>query len=125
MNKERLLRLANEILPHVPAEKFDMRTWKCGTTACAAGWAASDKQFRREGLSITTRSSGAVVPTFKDEANTVRYGYAACCAFFGLQWREAEFLFSPTNYACGGGPEDTTPAEVSERIRMLVRGHRD
>lgn len=38
MNRERLAILRDH-LPTIPEKHFDMREWKCGTTACIGGWA--------------------------------------------------------------------------------------
>ena len=53
MNRERL-ELLIDVLSKVPLPRFDIGTWgmhnKCGTVACALGWAALDPRMNEQGL---------------------------------------------------------------------------
>lgn len=53
MNRERL-ELLIDVLSKVPPPQFDIGTWgmhhKCGTVACALGWAALDPRMNEQGL---------------------------------------------------------------------------
>lgn len=86
--RRRLERLY-EIVKSIPYKQFDMNTWgerkpKCGTVACALGWAARDKGFRKEGLHL----DGGGLPTFNGE-----FGSAAGREFFNLSIGDADDLF--------------------------------
>ena len=130
MNKERLLRLANEILPKVVEEKFDMGVWQCDTSACAMGWACMDPVFKSEGLQFNTASnygnSGySVYPWFEGEVT-----FRAAAKFFGLSEKQAEYLFDPGSYQDAAyrnrkrinylGYMMVAKEDVIERIHMLV-----
>lgn len=95
MNKERLLILA-DFLDTVPEDRFDMRRWadagfsdgKCGTRACALGWACTILEFQQLGLYLEEQypdttdrrfapaldyhgdeNYGGALPSFNDEEN--------------------------------------------------------
>lgn len=74
-------------LRDLPAEKFDMVSWKCGTTACAVGWAASLDHFKEQGLAL---ADGDVYempcPTMPapDGSDVRLYGYDTAQELFGF-----------------------------------------
>lgn len=113
MNKERLLRLAEEILPNVPEDNFNLATWKerneCGTTACAIGWACLDEQFNEEGL------------TYDEIYATPRYNnhlfWRAVREFFGLTQEQACDLFMEGGYDV---EKRYHRRAVMDRIKMYV-----
>lgn len=53
---EQLIRVLRELPAHEKKKHFNMGVWitktKCGTVACAAGWAGLDPWFRRRGLKV-------------------------------------------------------------------------
>jgi hypothetical protein len=106
MHKERLLRLA-DLLDIVPADQFNLSHWKCGTTACAVGWACTIPEFQAEGLHLTDND-----PVFGDFAS-----WPAVRMFFELDKQDANHLFFVWDYP---NRNRTTPAEVATRIRELV-----
>lgn len=66
-------------LRDLPAEKFDMGSWKCGTTACAVGWAASLEHFKAQGLTLE-----GFCPAMPDPELGIRlYGYLTAQELFG------------------------------------------
>ena len=119
MNKERLLRLARDILPNVPEEKFNLKTWKCGSAACAVGWAASDPQFKKEGFKLY---SGLFGPDDNRQVFTPSYGdlggWSAVEKFFGIDFDHAQYLFSDEAYG------SATKEHVIQRIEEFVAGER-
>jgi|SRR6185437_8822776 len=108
--RERLLRLANVVLPNVSHDEFDMTVWDCGTVACAAGHAARDPVLAAEGLSVEWTSD-------RSQAATVRYqqsqGTYALERFFELPPWRAELIFLP---ACYAAPSAINPSDVRGRI---------
>lgn len=110
MNKERLLKLA-DFLDTVPAEKFDLRTWQCGTTACAVGWACTMPEFQDEGLVLANRW-----PDFIPFPMYIGYTcWTAVKQFFELTSVNADHLFDAGEYEPGATPQD-----VAVRIRRVV-----
>ena len=116
--KTKLAKLADFLENEVKPEWFYLGTWasagfaerKCGTTACAAGWATV--AFPNQGFELKT------------EAITYK-GYTsieAVAAFFDINLHAAQFLFLPSHYLLGKREKK----HVVQRIRTLVRtGHFD
>lgn len=116
MNKEALLKVA-EILDKVNPEKFDLKGWKCGTTACACGHAAMDPWFYEQGFSIK-----GLEPYL-----TISYkglqGWDAIEEFFDLNINDSFYLFEEDSYEDGFEKnKKTPPLEVADRIREFVKG---
>lgn len=140
LNISRLERLCT-ILDDVDAKHFDLTNWaspRCGTTACAVGWAALDPGFREEGfhlVAIKTRvwsseqiffepsqlsdvkagllwDSFGGAPCFEDKKN-----WDAVRAFFGVTQPQARWLFLPSSYS---EVEARNPRAVARRIRTLL-----
>lgn len=117
--KERLTLLA-DFLMEVPVKQFEMFAWragrdcddetlmqhKCGTSACAVGWACAMPEFKAEGLHYAL--NGPVYGP-DDAWNAVRM-------FFGLQYHEATALFSSDSYE-----DNVAPVDVATRIRLFMR----
>jgi hypothetical protein len=101
--RERLQRLA-EVMATVAPEKFDIRGWDCGATACAAGHAARDPVLAAEGL-----LSGPYVGG--DMSYKGARGFSALRVFFGLSPSEIDLIFWQGCYE-----KNPTPSEVRERI---------
>ena len=114
MNKERLLRLARDILPNVPEENFDLGTWKCGTSACAVGWAAADPQFNEEGFKLDKQSKGPLASFIFMPWYEGLGGWSAVEKFFGIDFDQAQNLFSDEAYG------SATKAHVIQRIEEFV-----
>lgn len=135
-NKIRLNRLnhALTVLKAIPKKKFEMGFWmkrnffdkplnikipdnfvnvSCTSAACALGWFASDRTFRRAGLRWYETANGDGI-----DYNNHKDQYAGA-AFFGLTSREADNLFLPDRYM--ETTDDITPRHVAERIRKLIK----
>lgn len=112
-SNKRLLKLA-ELLDTVPPKQFDMGTWKCGTTACAAGWAASDKWFKDRGLTL-------IPDRYWDDPEQweIKFGqdvaFAAAAKFFLVTYEEAELLF---------GNDSATPKQEAKILRKFVENRK-
>jgi hypothetical protein len=120
MNIARLKHLIRVLL-NAPIERFDMIEWKCGTTACAAGWAAQDPDFNIEGfiLADKTRTEPAR-PAYITEYETL-YEWEAIMAFFGLDVIQAGYLFLDLQYVDEHGKEFfARPKDVVERIEKMI-----
>ncbi len=120
-NIERLKRLV-EILQEVKADKkhadkFNMGDWGlrrtgCGTHHCAAGWAATDKQFKKDGFKLVFGSSRQAQITYTNPETKDFYdGYEACEEFFEIDSELTLQLFSPGRY----------PAQKWEDISFVIR----
>lgn len=90
MNTERLQHLIT-ILRQVPAEDFDMAVWKCGTAACAVGWACLDPAFNEQGLSFAMPQE---LPTYASSRGGMCVHWDAVEVFFDLSELQARRLFS-------------------------------
>ncbi len=125
MNIERLTRLAN-FLETVPREHFDLSWWsaeastghRCGTFACAGGWACAIPEFREAGLragrsSIHPGPGGTGVPLFEGFE-----GYHALRKFFGLTELQEDWIFNPDFYPWR---KHGDPMAVVKRIRSMVK----
>lgn len=106
------------ILQLVPLERFSLRTWKCGTTACAVGWACMDPLFNLQGL--IHYGSGPYYEKPDAEPNEFYTHWAAVEMFFGLDEEQALHLFSPTHYNNVRRP---IPQDVIARIEALIQGN--
>lgn len=115
MNRERLEHLIT-VLERVERENlpFDMDDWAvdpldCGTAACAAGWAARDPEFQKQGLSLSL----AWGPSFAGEV-----GAEAMAVFLDIAGWDSVRLFIPDEYNL---PSDSIrPAHVIACIRVLL-----
>lgn len=142
MKKERLLKVV-ERLRQVRVEQakgkiaaeFNMSYWgklvnpgtfknrknlSCVTAACAIGHCGT--LFKAEGfkLVIGRDDSTCVVPVYQNEE-----GYDAVAKFFGIDYSDAEYLFSPGAYRreeSFSSQYNPTPTEVAERIENFVYG---
>lgn len=98
------------------SEEFDTRSsyklkkaldpkHRCGTIACAAGWAAVYPPFNALGLRPTT-------------GGTLKFGrkenYSALAAFFGVSYFDASALFGPRSVASG----------LTEGLHLMKSSHR-
>jgi hypothetical protein len=116
----RLLVLA-DFLEKLPEERFNYARWvgsswagkpdlSCGTTACALGWAGTIKEFNSLGLEIVSLGldpdgSGRHHIGFKSHGKVVE-PIRAAIELFGLNYEEAEFLFTPDSTLEMGAAED-------------------
>lgn len=101
---------------------------QCGFAACAVGWAATYKPFRRTGLKMVIEPSGSFMGGGMEARYKGRIDADAVTHFFGLQQDsgllysshtdEWEYLFGPHSY---DGRSDPTPARVAKRIRKFVK----
>lgn len=130
MNIPRLTHLTR-ILATVPPEQFDMHEWRCGTAACAVGWAAQDSQFNAEGLVLQQgdtvfTSDGSYILCFPalvgpeaDGYFEPQQGFDAVNAFFGLNMHQSMRLFLRASY-----DRPASPMDVIARINDLITWQR-
>lgn len=95
---------------HLPTT-FDMNDWRCGTAACAIGWAATDEWFNSRGLTLDCGMTGN--PQFNDKEN-----WAAVAEFFKISVADATYLFSAYSYKRA---DDVKPGQVAKRIKKYIR----
>lgn len=133
---ERLTKLADlldTITPQREAAEgleWSMGFWKrqekspdCRTSACAAGWAASDPWFIERGLKLVYLPSDfaglnhwAVVYDGTDPHDSTN----ALAQFFHIPIEVAEAFFIPQSYDLA--LKDVTPAVVADRVRAYIAG---
>lgn len=146
MNVDRLTQLA-DVLCNVPVTKFNMSYWgryegkdapkqlditKCGTAACAFGWACSIPEFQAAGLKLISWGGRGEAMYYVVQLTTpcMTYtDYRAAAKFFDLTWDEAAWIFNPVAYRPEAADEEwetgsVTPAQVVERIESLLAGKR-
>lgn len=142
VQKKRLLQLADlleEDAKNKKGVKFDLGTWgsadevenfkmSCDTTACAFGLAALSGKFKRAGLSYRIQKANwsdvhYLNPIFTDKDGLEFEGFAAAIKIFGINERDAFWLFSEEAY---GGPTTGAKGErkVAARIRAFVEGEK-
>ena len=122
--RARLLRLA-AFLETVPNRRFYMYSWfddikaggvvcdlppptktRCGTSACALGWATSIPAFRRAGLTVRMYKGDMIRPLFGRLE-----GEDAAKAFFGITTSEVEELFLG---------DQVTPKKKARELRTVA-----
>ena|ERR1700674_5192303 len=93
-------------------DRISQRT-SCGTAYCAAGWAAQDLEFIKQGLELV---AGEIF--YNDVGPEDGRRFKALEAFFGLQRKESDLLFGSHLYG-----EDIVPKEeVLHNIDRLLAG---
>lgn len=133
-HKRRLLKLA-DFLDSLPPRRFDYSSWtgldykpgqdltahRCGTTACALGWACAMPAFRRLGAELDEDGS----PRLK--GRPYAYSEAVSEHLFGLTEDEHNYLFSPcceppfdTDGWPDSPPDEATPKQVAKHLRLFV-----
>lgn len=119
MNKERLLKLAEFLETSVPNEEFDLGSWRCGTTACAVGWACTMPEFTQQGLVWSTMEDDFASPYYKDQVTGKEFsGWNAVGKFFlGV---EKDYMLKYNLFAPDFYPSNPTPQMVAARIRQTV-----
>lgn len=128
-NIERLQKL-HDLLGNLKTEfphmKFDINDWSkpddgCGTAACAVGFACIHPWFNEQGLiPVGTKHDWwpALDPTiFPGYPSGALEAWVAIRAFFELDHRTAEYLFSGYRYR---EDVDVTPEMVQARIMEVI-----
>ncbi len=119
--KEKLLELARFLVEEVKPQWFDLSNWadkgfsqkKCGTTACAMGWATVC--FPKSGLKLKLEDEWGddLLLVYKEH-----YGFEAAAAFFGLiSLNEAYYLFDPGGYNLRSNKK----SNVAKRLREIAK----
>jgi len=118
MHRDRVERLIR-FLEELDNEDFFLGTWvgevenglpKCGTVACALGWACSIPEFRALGLHFEYLA-WEWVPYFDNDVC-----YMAAAKFFDIAINDAHIIFSPVHYSSRYVPK----YEVIERLQRLL-----
>lgn len=136
VGRNRLRALAYFLLT-LPEEKFNMRIWagrnstetynfvlnefscdlnKCGTAACAFGWASEifpELERTPDGFRIV--KPGATRGRKSKTAYSIDEIIALAAKFFGLRYAEADYLFAPE------GMGNVTTQDEAQRILNLVQ----
>jgi hypothetical protein len=128
VNKERLLKLA-DFLERVDPSNFNWNFWaskqcvakaaahgdpqrpRCGTTACALGWAGMMPEFQALGLVTDPKSDDVSL-------NGVFGAGRAAETFFGLDNYQTSAIFGG---AFGGSEPSRNPKYVACKIRKMVK----
>lgn len=134
-NIERLKELQN-LLIKVPVDQFDLGVWfdsvdsegkefselagKCGTSACAVGWACTHKEFNKQGLIYEIDEDNHGFPVYRDDT-----GWDAVERFFDLNINVAELLFDESWYEDKFYNDATnelkiTTQDVANRIQIVI-----
>lgn len=114
--KRLLTKLANGLEKKVKPEWFDLSSWaehgwkrhKCGTTACAAGWATT--LVPESGLRLDRE-----IELVHGRGWRTRYGFGACQSAFDLNFEQVIYLFDGFHYDRG------RKIDVIRRIRKFVK----
>ena len=100
-----LLALADK-LEQVPTEDFSLTHWRCGSVACAIGWACTLPEFQAEGLQLIHGQ-----PQFRNFTS-----WTAVKRVLGVDVDTALGLFSEHAYASVGDAR-----AVAQRLRTICR----
>lgn len=139
IGRRRLLKLADLLEADASNErgvKFDLGTWArkldrrsfpkhlkkldCNTSACAVGLACLSGVFKEEGLhwvSLASEDENNIIPLFGIEE-----GFSAVQYFFGLTYRQSEWLFLDHEYPTEERQGQRGERAVAKRIRDFVAG---
>ncbi len=104
------------VLKNVKDEELQMETFfdRCGTEACAAGWAARDPWFQQQGFYVVPSVSTKDGRPWDVGYNCYR-GLAACEVFFDENYIDNVFII-------GGYPREATitPQMVIAKIEEIL-----
>lgn len=103
--------------------KFDMSKWwnetKCGTAACAAGYACNLPSFQKAGFQLQTtyptHDGTYKYPTYKGHAN-----FEALAKGLGISVYAASGIFSEDSYLFNNA-RSITPYRVARRIEAFLK----
>lgn len=120
-----LLKDAYAILGGIPDKAINLdyirqkqgRTLSCGTISCGIGWLASHPTFKKMGLNIQRPKRGMAYADITWRGKKVNYDTAAA-NIFGISKREANDLFTSSNYY--GGTKVNHKHELLNRIMHLL-----
>src|SRR6185369_1773402 len=100
---------------------FNLMAWQsdedqeCGTTACACGYAGTHPWFQQRGFYLEQSGGGNRYPVYQRRSDAPRYEHwSAVEKFFGLTYREANYLFG---YYAYSKRDAMSPKAVAKRIR--------
>lgn len=126
---DRLQRLAH-ILNDLTPEQVALDNWqsRCGSVACALGWACTDPEFIRGGLSFSRLGAPYFDTGVEGDRDDDRhlYSFAAGAAFFGLGEGKGEDLFGLRLFSeyDDDAPEGIDDRDLAlHRIRRLFEDH--
>ena len=108
-----------KLMRSVPKDRLDMKTWTCGTEACAAGHAAQHPPFMEEGFSLAREHPYAGAPSYKAYRN-----YHAIEEFFGLSTSESHRICAYSAYDhdfSEGMFSVIAPEDVVLHIETIIR----
>ena len=107
MNRE-ALRQGVRVLKFVKKKEFDLRSWDCGTTACAIGHMCKDNWFKKKGLYVKRGPIGIIEPHYGS-----RIGWHAVSRFFDIPLDQAFYLFGRWRYL----QDKNKPKHVIKRLK--------
>ena len=141
----RRLEKLRDFLKTIPPKKFNMEMWMdlsgiqkefekpinanlCGTAGCAVGWATTIPSFRRAGLGLYQmknvwhdQSTGCNVRYLNPKTKEYYSDFYGVAIFFGIDYHDAEYLFSPDEYSRN---RKVTPKMVAARINEFLKEDR-
>ena len=120
LHAERLLQVVR-VLDELPkGKRFDLFIWhRCGTTACALGWAAADPWFTRRGLKLVGNDRDGKGRQHYIPAHKGWHDYWAARIFFAISHKDTNYLFSPDEYEDG----KRSKRNVIRRIKAFVKAN--
>lgn len=123
------------IMQGVPEHRVSLSIWRgennwetdrdllkrCGTKACAVGWACAYPPFKKLGLSYSRKHKS---PVYKAPASkTKREGFVAVADFFDITLDQARQLFTSSSWIAKGNSLSNLDfvASASDKRRVLSR----
>lgn len=93
---------------------------RCGTTACALGWAPALPFAKKLGFRLSSQGRECGYARFTKNGRFVTPG-AVAKTLFGLSELQSDMLFNPGDTMPIPLEKDATPVQVAENIREFVR----
>lgn len=114
------LKHLRHVVERIPPEQFDMDTImkkrECGTFGCMLGWAASDRHFNDNGLTLAPHCR--VRTSFNVAIRGLSYSVVdfavAAEDAFGIQISDGDWLFRP-----GRNPGEHYPLQIPEALKRI------
>lgn len=121
------------------SDRFDLGNWiikkhlnprteKCGTAACALGWAALHPWFQAQGMIsepwVSVGRGDFEMPNLKGKPahKAVEGPLETACEFFGISRETAEKFFMPSQYRPDiSAVSSIKPGDVAKRIRAYLK----
>jgi hypothetical protein len=107
----------------IPKNKFRMKDWECGSTACALGWLAIQEH---DGWSFGELTSAGRLPITPNVIADVHHPFDGAALYFGISIINAKMCFNGSSHIYRRlYSSDITPNDVAKTLLSLPYQHCD